>query len=82
MPTIAIVEGVKIQMFYNDHAPPHFHAVLGNHELLVAIGRLEVIRGSLPPAKIRRILAWATDHNDELMLNWIKCQHEQMPKRI
>ncbi len=26
MPTIAIVDGVKIQMFYNDHIPPHFHA--------------------------------------------------------
>ncbi len=26
MPTIAIVDWVKIQMFYDDHAPPHFHA--------------------------------------------------------
>jgi len=37
MPTIAIVDGVKILMFYNDHSPPHFHAVLGDDEMLVSI---------------------------------------------
>ena len=37
MPTIAIVDGVKIQMFYNDHTPAHFHAILGSDEVLVAI---------------------------------------------
>ena len=48
MPTIAIVDGVKIQMFYNDHTPPHFHATIAGEEVLVSIRSLEVIRGSLP----------------------------------
>ena len=26
MPTICIFDGIKISMFYRDHAPPHFHA--------------------------------------------------------
>ena len=26
MPTIAIVDGVLILLYFNDHAPPHFHA--------------------------------------------------------
>jgi len=26
MPTVAIVRSVLIQLFYNDHDPPHFHA--------------------------------------------------------
>jgi hypothetical protein len=50
MPTITIVDGVKIQMFYNDHTPAHFHAILGSNEMLVAISELDVIRGSLPAA--------------------------------
>jgi hypothetical protein len=82
MPTIAIVDGVKIQMFYNDHTPAHFHAILGADEVLVAIRSLDVIRGSLPPAKLRRVLAWANDHQAELALNWIKCQDDQQPERI
>jgi hypothetical protein len=82
MPTIAIVDGVKIQMFYNDHGPPHFHAIIGENEALVAIRSLDVIRGALPPGKLRRVLAWANDHQGELALNWIKCQDEQRPETI
>lgn len=82
MPTIAIVDGVKIRMFYNDHTPPHFHAILGDDEVLIAIRSLDVMRGTLPPAKLRRILAWASEHQGELALNWIKCQDDEPPERI
>ena len=82
MPTIAIVDGVKIQMFYNDHTPPHFHAILGGDEVLVAIHSLDVIRGALPSAKLRRVLASANDHQGELAVNWIRCQDDQRPERI
>jgi len=27
MPTISVFYGIVIQMFWNDHAPPHFHAL-------------------------------------------------------
>jgi hypothetical protein len=82
MPTIAIVDGVKLQMFYNDHTPPHFHAILGGNELLVAIDNLDVLRGSLPPARLRRVLAWAAEHRGELAANWRRCQNGQTPERI
>jgi len=26
MPTIAVVDGILIILYFNDHAPPHFHA--------------------------------------------------------
>jgi hypothetical protein len=26
MPTIAIVDGILIVLYFNDHVPPHFHA--------------------------------------------------------
>lgn len=82
MPTIAVVDGVKIQMFYEDHTPPHFHATIGGQEMLVTIATLDVIRGALPPAVQRRILAWARAHQGELALNWIKCQSAEPPERI
>ena len=82
MPTIAVVDGVKIQMFYNDHTPPHFHATLAGEEVLVSIRNLDVIRGSLPSAKLRHVLAWANEHQGKLALNWIRCQDEQPPERI
>ena len=82
MPTIAIVDGVEIQMFDNDHAPPHFHAILGGDELLVAIANLDVIRRSLPSAKHRQVLQWAADHQGGLALNWIRCQANLAPERM
>jgi hypothetical protein len=82
MPTIAIVDGVKIQIFYGDHMPAHFHAIIGGAEILIAIRNLDVIRGSLPPAKLRRVIAWAQSHQAELALNWIKCQDDEAPERI
>ncbi len=82
MPTIAVVDGVKIQMFYNDHTPAHFHAILGDAEALVAIRDLDVIRGLLPPAKMRRVLAWARENQGALALNWLKCQDNLPPERI
>jgi hypothetical protein len=82
MPTIAIVDGVKIQLFYNDHAPAHFHAILGSAEALVAIRSLEVMRGALPPGKLRQVIDWAKAHQAELALNWIRVQDNEAPERI
>ena len=38
MPTLSTFYGIVIQMYWNDHAPPHFHALYAEHEALVEIG--------------------------------------------
>lgn len=53
MPTISTFYGIVIQMFWRDHAPPHFHALYGEHEALIDIQTLAVREGDLP----RRALA-------------------------
>ncbi len=40
MPTISEFLGILIVMYYNDHAPPHFHAKYGEHEALIQISPL------------------------------------------
>lgn len=49
MPEISRVYGIVIKMFFDDHAPPHFHAHYGNQEVLVGLNTLAVIAGQLPP---------------------------------
>ena len=44
MPTISQFFGIIIQMFWREHAPPHFHAMYGEYETLIDIRTLEVIR--------------------------------------
>ncbi len=35
VPRISEFFGITIAMYYNDHAPPHFHAKYGEHEATV-----------------------------------------------
>jgi Domain of unknown function (DUF4160) len=37
MPTISAFYGILIQMFWSDHAPPHFHALYAEYEAVVDI---------------------------------------------
>ena len=53
MLTISAFYGILIQMFWNDHAPPNFHALYAEYEVLIDIHTLEVVHGSMP----RRALA-------------------------
>jgi len=43
MPEISRFYGIVIGMFYDEHNPPHFHAVYGNHKVAVRIDNLAVI---------------------------------------
>ena len=35
MPTLSTFYGIVIRMYYSDHAPPHFHALYGEHEVFI-----------------------------------------------
>lgn len=53
MPTISRFFGISIRMYYDDHAPPHFHAYYGKNAVVVDIITLDVREGDIP----RRALA-------------------------
>ncbi len=70
MPTISLFFGIVVQMYWRDHAPPHFHAYYQGHEALIGIETGDIIAGSLPPAVRRLLKDWALRHSPELMANW------------
>jgi|AntRauTorckE5430_2_1112549.scaffolds.fasta_scaffold14357_2 hypothetical protein len=70
MPTYYTIEGVKIQLFFNDHVPPHFHAVIAEYEALVSIEFADIFEGSLPKNKKKIILKWAKDNQEDLSDLW------------
>jgi hypothetical protein len=55
MPTISTFRGIVIRMYYDDHSPPHFHALYQGDEAKVAIATLEIIDGQLPPRMLRYV---------------------------
>jgi hypothetical protein len=82
MPTISAFYGILIQMFWGDHAPPHFHALYAEHEILINIYTLEIIKGYLPRRALALVLEWASLHRNELLEDWELCEQNQAPKRI
>lgn len=82
MPTISQFFGIVIQMFWREHAPPHFHALYAEYEALIDIQTLEIIQGNLPKRALALVLEWAIQHQTELMEDWKLCQQKQLPKRI
>ncbi|MDD9850361.1 MAG: DUF4160 domain-containing protein [Gammaproteobacteria bacterium] len=48
MPAISSFYGILIQMHYNDHAPPHFHAAYAEYACQVNIRTLKIIHGKFP----------------------------------
>ena len=82
MPTISVFYGIVIAMYWGDHPPPHFHALYGEHEAVIDIAALGVVRGGLPRRAQAMVLEWAALHRDELLANWNLCSQNQTPSRI
>ena len=82
MPTISFFYGILNQMFWNEHVPPHFHALYAEFEAIIDIRTLEVIEGNLPKRALALVLEWAWEHREELMEDWKLCEQRQMPKKI
>ncbi len=69
-------------MFYNDHSPPHFHAVYGEHELLVSISPIAIMEGQAPGRVRSMVLEWAALRQLELMQDWERCRRGETPAPI
>lgn len=68
-------------MYYDDHAPPHFHAYYGDFNAKISIESLEVLRGELPRRALSLVLEWAVEHRAELRHNWERAlAHEELQK--
>jgi hypothetical protein len=76
VPTISVFYGIFIQMFWNDHAPPHFHVRYSGFKATVSIETLKVLTGTLPRTAERLVLEWAEIHQDELKENWSRCERK------
>ena len=69
MPRICEFFGITIFMYFNDHAPPHFHAEYGEFEALYVVDTIEVLRGGLPRRAHSMVVEWTTLHRLELKAN-------------
>lgn len=70
MPRISFFLGIAIYMYFNDHNPPHFHAMYGEYAAMVNINDGEVLSGKLPPRVKALVKEWAEINRELLLKNW------------
>ena len=81
MPEISRFLGIVIAMYYRDHAPPHFHAVYGEHEVTVEIAS-GVVNGDMPKRALAHVQEWRTLHQQELYDTWTLARASRPLPRI
>ena len=82
MPEVSRFYGIVVQIFYSDHAPPHFHAKYAGREILVSIQDMTVLEGRLPPRALGMVMEWAAIHQTELLDAWNGAQQHESPGKI
>jgi hypothetical protein len=82
MPIISSFFGIVIRMFFDEHAPPHFHAQYGEFKASIDIRSLTVLEGRLSRRALELVLDWAELHQSELLQDWELCQRHALPNKI
>ncbi|MEM8896249.1 MAG: DUF4160 domain-containing protein [Bacteroidota bacterium] len=70
MPTIKIIDSIKVDIYSREHPPPHFHAIYAEHEELIVIDTLETYAGFLPKAQRNKVITWASERKSFLLQNF------------
>jgi len=70
MPEISRFPGIVVAMYYNDHAPPHFHVRYGDREARISIESLEILDGRIPKRVSKSVRDWAELNEAGLEKNW------------
>jgi hypothetical protein len=77
VPSISRFHGIVIEMYFNDHVPPHFHARAAGRLARVRIDSFEVLTSDLPRKQLALVRTWASIHQAELEENWRRARNDE-----
>jgi hypothetical protein len=70
MPTIKIIDSIKIDLYSREHPPPHFHAIYSDYEALITILDFKIYAGNLPKPQLKKVIEWAKLNQEILSENF------------
>ena len=70
MARLSYFYGIAVYIYYRDHAPPHFHAIYGEHEAVFEIATGLILAGRLPPRARGLVEDWIATYRNELQQDW------------
>lgn len=63
MPTIEVVNGIRICIYNGDHRPPHIHAQYNKYEVLIQIEDGVIYAGDLPIKQLKLVYDWLSGNS-------------------
>ena len=82
MPIISAFFGIIIRMYFDDHAPPHFHVEHHGQDAMVNFEG-KIIAGEIASATARKLVReWARLRRSELEANWRRAKKLQKLENI
>ncbi|HNT76456.1 MAG TPA: DUF4160 domain-containing protein [Anaerolineae bacterium] len=82
MPEVSRFFGIVIRMYFDEHLPPHFHAIYAGREVQIGIDPIQILEGKLPHRAISMVIEWAALHQRELLNNWERLRRDQQAVKI
>jgi hypothetical protein len=67
MPTIKIIDSIKIDIYSREHLPPHFHTLFAEYEEHIEIETLKTYVGYVPKMQRKKVTDWAMKNKNYLL---------------
>ena len=80
MPVICRFYGIIIKMYFNDHLPPHLHAIYGEYNGVIDLNNFEMIEGDLPTRALKLVQEWTKEYQTELLRMWESKNFIKLPE--
>ena len=77
--TLAVINGLKIEVFSNEHQPPHFRVTCGDESNDFRIDNCSPMYDDGLKKKFKVIRKWHTDNKDALIAAWNKTRPAGCP---
>ena len=72
MPTVKIIGKYKIQVYADDHHPPHCHIISSEFEILVDLRDLSILKGGRYRRQITEVMDWIRENQQLLKDEWAR----------
>jgi hypothetical protein len=82
MPVLAKSDGIVIRLLFGRSLGACLRASCGQSDLVVSLCPLDIIEGDAPPEVCQLVLAWAAQHQQELLTAWRQRRSGLGPKPI
>ncbi len=82
MPRVCEFFGITIHFYFDDHAPPHFHAKYQGEDAQFDLRTLALLKGSPKPRVRALVTEWGAQRQADLRRAWEQCRRGEVPDPI